>query len=436
MYQLISLKQREVFRLSATFLLCLFVAVSCKKKDTSLGASAINQDDLLNSAVVDTFFLKTFTISEDSVITSNPFYNVLGSYNDPEFGTVNAGFYTQLRLSGLNPGFGDINSIVIDSFILGLEYQGYYGDLSAQTFEVFEMTEQIHVDSAYYAFSSKTYNPTNLIVSGKEVITPNPNGSTVIGADTVSTQMRIPLKIATAQALLNEASMGTAFSSNETFQDFFKGLYIRVNNLSQGSGMGGVMYFNMNNPLSKATMYYSQGGVQKRYDYVINTECADFNKVTINNTGKKVQQVISDTITGQQEYYMQAFKSRAVVQFPGISNLSKNVVIHKAQLVLPVQYQTGSKQSPGTEISVGTRLKNGDSDFFGIGIFGVYDNSNKEYTIDLRAYFQAIVSGQIENTELILSPRQFITSVDRVVLNGLSTSNKKKPKLIVTYTEF
>jgi hypothetical protein len=430
-----SILWRKVFGFSATFLLVLFFTGGCKKKDSNLGINTIDSNELLNSAQIDTFSLTTFTIEEDSVISDNPAYAVLGSYNDPKFGTFKGSFYTQFRLSGTDPNFGDISTITIDSLILGLEYAGYYGSFTNQTLEVFEMTESIYIDSTYYSFSTKNHSVTNLVETGYETFTPDPNGITVIGADTVDTQLRIRLKNALAQQFIDEAdpSGGATFSSNENFLNYFKGLYVNVNNGSQSSGSGGVFYFNLNDPLSKLTIYYKQAGVSKTYDFLINSECADFNHVDVNNSGTNVQTVINDTISGQSEYYSQAFNSRAIIDIPGIENIPKNAIIHKAELILPIQYQTGAKYLPPNELSVSARINGVLS---GIGVFGFFDYSYKKYTIDIKNYLQAYVSGQINTTELILSPRYFINSAERVIFNGPSTINKSKPKLVVTYTEF
>lgn len=425
---------RKVFGLSATFLLALLLLVACKKKDSNLGLNTLDPNELLNSAQVDTFSLTTFTIKEDSIISDNAAYAVLGSYNDPKFGAFNANFYTQFRLSGISPNFGDISTITIDSLILGIEYAGYYGSFTNQTLEVFEMTESISIDSTYYSFTTKNHTSTNLIETGYESFTPNPNGITVIGTDTVDTQLRIRLKTALAQQFITEAASGSStFSSNDNFLNYFKGVHIKVNNGAQSSGTGGAFYFNLNDPLSKMTIYYTQDATQKKYDFLINSECADFNHVDINNTGTNVQTVINDTISGQSEFYAQAFNSRAIVRIPGIENIPKNSIIHRAELILPIQYQTGAKYLPPNEISVSARINNVLS---GIGVFGFFDYNYKKYTIDIKNYLQAYVSGQINTTELILSPRFFINSAERVVFNGPSTINKSKPKLIVTYTEF
>jgi hypothetical protein len=414
--------------------LLFFVFTSCKKKDSAAGKDLMNPEDLLNSAQVDTFTLNTFSIAEDSLISDNPAYAVLGSYNDPKFGTVNANFYTQLRLSGLNPNFGDVSTITIDSVMLGLEYAGFYGEFSSQKVEVYEMTEAINIDSVYYSFSTKTTTSTDLVEPGYGTFTPDPEGITVIGSDTVDTQLRIKLKNALGTQLINEAaSGGTNFTSNENFLSYFKGLHVRVNNASQLAGKGGVFYFNLNDPLSKMTVYYTQDGSQKTFDFLINSECADFNHVDIDNTGKPVQNVIDNPSSGQVEYYSQAFKSRAVVKMAGLKNLPTNAIIHKAELILPIQYQTGAKYLPPDELSVSAMI---NGKLSGIGVFGLYDYAFKHYTVDVRNYMQALVSGQISTDELILSPRLFITSAERVVFNGPNSNNKKKPKLVVTYTKF
>jgi hypothetical protein len=429
-----SILWRKVFGFSATFLLVLFITGGCKKKDSNLGINTIDQNELLNSSQIDTFSLTTFTIKEDSVISDNPAYAVLGSYNDPKFGTFKGSFYTQFRLSGTNPNFGDISTITIDSLILGLEYAGYYGSFTSQTLEIFEMTESIYIDSTYYSFSTKNHSVTNLVETGFETFTPDPNGITVIGADTVDTQLRIRLNTALAQQFITEAaSGGNTFASNDNFLNYFKGLHVKVNNGIQSSGTGGAFYFDLNDALSKMTIYYTQDLIQKRYDFLINSECADFNHVDVNNSGTNVQTVINDTISGQSEYYAQAFNSRAIIDIPGIENIPKNAVIHKAELILPIQYQTGAKYLPPNELSVSARINGVLS---GIGVFGFFDYSYKKYTIDIKNYLQAYVSGQINTTELILSPRFFINSAERVIFNGPSTINKSKPKLVVTYTEF
>lgn len=443
------LKWRMAFKLSATFMLALFVFTSCKKKDTSLGMSTIDQNELLNASQIDTFSINTYSELEDSIITSNPAYVLLGSYNDPKFGTNEASFYTQVRLAASKPVFGDLNTIIIDSFVLGLQYADYYGDFSSQKVEVYELNESIYKDSTYYASTTKTCFSDDL-TDPNHTIEINPIDKIVIGTDTVASQMRIYLDTNLARTLMEEAGSGTAtFDSNDNFLNYFKGLQVKVNNSYQAPGVGGIFSFDIISSQSKLTIYYRLAGVKKTYDFMLNTSCASFNSVTIDNAGKPVQNVIDNHELGKNQFYAQALKSRAVISLPGIDDLPKKSIIHEAKLYLPVEYQTGYKYDPGLQISVSTRLDDGTTDLYSIGT-ATYDEFSKQYVVDLRSYVQAISSGQrfpvtvsgttvyalIKGTDIYVNPRLFNTSATRIIFNGVNTNNKNKPKLILKYTEF
>ncbi len=169
---------RKGYVLSATFLLSLLViTTSCKKDKNLLGGNAIDQNDLLNSGGIDTFSLKTFTIERDSAVTSNPRFVLLGHYNDPEFGPFKSGFYSQVRLSGLNPDFS--GSIVIDSFVLALEYASAYGKVSTQNFHVYELDQIMYKDSTYYNFTTLNASQSLMHLDNAVSLEMNPNKITV-----------------------------------------------------------------------------------------------------------------------------------------------------------------------------------------------------------------------------------------------------------------
>ena len=418
-------------------LLLLLAVVSCKKKDSILGKDVIDPYAYLNGTTTDTFDIITTIIEEDSIITDNAANVVLGSYNDPKFGKFDASFYTQLRLAGVNPNFGDASTIVVDSFVLALEYVGYYGDLSPQTFEVYELNEDLYLDSTYYGFTNKNTKPGNLVPVGTELMTPDPFNKAVVGGDSLLPQLRIQLNTSLATALINEATSGsTTFASNESFLTFFKGLKVKTNNGTQASGTGGILYFNINSPASKATIYFTQDGVQKTYDLLINTSCADFTHVEKDITGKPLEQLLQNESLGNIEFYAQAFNFRALVKIPGLNNLKKNQLIHRANLHLPIQFQSNYRYKPGLNISVATRIKEAVQTYTNLGVLGSYDDYTKEFSVDLKQYTQAIINKDIENTGIILSPRYFINSAERIVFNGKNTINKAKPRLVVTYTTY
>tara|TARA_Y100001978_G_scaffold202028_1_gene221845 strand:- start:1505 stop:2785 length:1281 start_codon:yes stop_codon:yes gene_type:complete len=426
-----------MLRILSFFILIAISLVACKKKEYQLGSDLVDQNNILGGISTDTFDIVSYSIEEDSVISDNAANVLLGSYNDPLFGSFDASFYTQFRLAGVDPNFGDPSTIVIDSFVLGLEYLEYYGDFDPQTFEVYELQEAISIDSTYYSFSTVNHSGVNLVPFENSTITPNPLERTIIGSDTVSSQLRIYLDTNLARSLINEATSGsTTFSSNDEFLEFFKGLYITTNNPIQAQGEGAVYYFDVNDPSSKATIYFHQDTVATSYDLLINSDCADFSNVQIENSGSAVDMVIQDSTQGNQEFYAQAFKHRAALSIPGLANLPENIIIHRADLELPVQFQTGHKYQPGGNVSVATRADSSSTELLNVGVIGIYDDNNKRFNVNIREYAQAIANKTFDLTELVFSPLYFINSAERIVFNGKDTINKDQPRLVLTYTTY
>ena len=116
--------------------------------------------------------------------------------------------------------------------------------------------------------------------------------------------------------------------------------------------------------------------------------------------------------------------------------MPKNVIIHRADLILPVQFQTGNRYKPGSSVSAATKLKVSDNNYTNLGILGEFSEANKYFKVDARKYVQALVNNDVENFGVVISPRFFINSSERIVFNGKNTTNKSKPKLILTYTTY
>lgn len=436
---------RRVFGLSATFLLTFFIAFSCKKKDTLLGMNSINPDGLLAGGGVDTFSLKTFSELDDTVITKNSTLSILGSYHDPVFGKMSAAIYTQFRLPSFSPVFEPAEEIIVDSMILALRYAGFNGKSDNQIFEVYELADSIaaSTDSSYYDFSATPLKPDNWVLAGKENITMKPTTNAIVDTISVSPQLRIPLDTVKAKKFINDARNATGEFQNETnFADYFRGLCIRTNNPPQSKGTGGIGYFNLIDQDSKMIIYYRvriiNGSdttyLKKTFNFNINSSCQRYNQVVIDRSGTNVQNVLNNPALGQKEFYAQAFGTRAVIQLTSISDLPKTAIIHSAELFLPIQFQTGSSYQPGTEVTLATRFA-GDN-VLSLLSFGTYSDFRKGFVLDIRGYVQQVVAGKIANSDLYISPRQFITSADRIVFNGVETMNKVQPKLSIIYTEF
>jgi hypothetical protein len=416
----------------------VLVTVGCKKKITQLGENVIASEDLISSGGIDTFSIETSSFRTDSIQSSNRFFGILGSCNDPEFGTINSEIYTQFRLINTSPTF-DLPNITIDSVVLSLDYSGVYGSPGDQTIEVFEITdtEPLSDTATYYTTTTFQTSGTSLVVPGSEVMYLDPNAVTFVDTTQVDPQLRIHLDTNLAWQLFTEAAMNPAtFADNETFLSYFKGLKIKTNNGAQASGDGGLFYFDLNDADSKLRVYYKDNGDARIYDFVINSSCADFNHIDFNED-IDVTNVINNPSLGQSTYYAQSFRSRAIVKIPGLSSLPKNAIVHTATMVLPAQYQTGQPFEPGTELSVALFLSETDSTLISDGsTLGLYNSGSKTFNINLRNYVQRIVSGELENTGFVVSPLLFSNTMDRVVFNGPDTDKKLKPTFKITFSEF
>ncbi|MCR9172385.1 MAG: DUF4270 family protein [bacterium] len=424
--------------LSATFLLMVAVSVGCKKKNFELGQDVISGEDQITSGSIDTFSIYTSSFRTDSVISSNRFFGILGSCNDPEFGTVNSEIYTQFRIINLAPTF-DLPNITIDSVVLSMVYSGVYGSPGDQTIEVFQIddTKEFSDTTDYYPFDEFQTTGTNLVVPGTETMYLDPNAVTYVDTTLVQSQLRIQLDTNFAWQLFNEANNNPAsFADNDGFTEYFQGLKIRTNNGYQAPGEGGLFYFNLNEADSKIRIYYKSEGENRIYDLVINDVCADFNHIDFVED-MDVTSVINNPSLGQQTYYAQSFQSRGLVKIPGLDNIPSNAIVHSATLELPVQYQTGRPFEPGTELSVSLFTSSTDSTLVSDGsTIGLYSSGNKTFVINMRNYVQRIVSGEIENNGFIVSPLFFSNTMDRIVFNGPDTDKKLKPTFKITFSEF
>ncbi|WP_158276174.1 DUF4270 family protein [Brumimicrobium oceani] len=426
---------RKVVILFAAFFCLSLVFPSCKKKRNPVGSSALSSDDIMNSSVVDTFQLKTSTVEEDSIPSMDRPFNLLGSYNDEIYGKVNANFYTQLTLSGFSPDFGNLNQVAIDSVIMAFEYGGYYGDLTEQLFEVYEITDELTRDSTYLRSATSNVASQQLVptANNEGLILPDPLNGAIVGSDTLTPQLRIPLDTIFGRNLLTLAQNAT---NDDDFLQNFKGLHFKVNNGFQSAGEGTVLYLATTRAASKLTVYYASNGEKGSYDFIVNGSAVDYNHVETDYAGTRVEQVINDPSFGQEEFYAQSFSSRAKIEMSGLDSLPKDIIIHQATLELPVDYYKGSNFYPSSEVFVTTDVS-GDGNKTSIysGTASVlYSSTKKSYVIDLRKYIQNVVQGIYPNTGLFVSPKNFNTTVERIIFNGPNTQNKKKPKLSVVYT--
>jgi hypothetical protein len=435
-----SLNWRKVTILSVGFLMGILVITSCKKEESTIGDS-INPNEL-NVITTDTFTVQTYSEKLDSIPTDETSISLLGAIKDPEFGLTDCGIVSQIRLSSENPNFGDVSAITVDSVILSFVYAGrkYYGDLTNLTFEVYQINDQLNVDDDYYAFTPVTTIGSNLVKSGTETILPKPSTDVVVGSDTLSPQLRLQLETTFGDYLIANSN---EMSSNDNFTSFFKGLYVKVINTSTlQNGEGTVLYFALEDALSKMVIYYSQAGTQKTYSFNINSKCARYNKISVDRTGTPVETVLNNPTLGQERYYLQGTLIRPELRFPHIKDLNNGgrAIINKAILIVPIQDYGGDPFPPVSQLFIAKVSDKYISDFvkdYQSYNAVVYDSENKQFKFKLTREIQAILDGDTENVGVRLFPTNFFGStIERVIFNGANSSLKNKTRLEITYTKY
>jgi len=447
------IKWREAIKLSAIFFLSTLVINSCKKKeDSNLGLEIQPQGDQLSVVVEDTVQLTTYSVPSDSVQTNAVSSNtLLGSYVDPYFGKVDASVYTQIRLDGavdFTPDGGSLTDIVLDSVILYLRLNGMYGNFDAQDFEVYQITEDLDVDSKYYSTTTKTTSSLNLVASGEGTIIPDlVNDGYVNGIKTDAPILRIPLSTSDfGQPIIDQSGTGVLDGNDGTgaFMDWFKGLKIIVNNVNQSTNEGGILYVDLEDNDTKITMYFRDvvNVESLQFDLNINNKSAHFSNFDIDITNSDVAALLADSTEGEDLFFLQTMGGpKAKVSFENLQDYidSGNVVINKAELVLPTQYYVSDKYLPASELFILRTNADGKEVFlpdFSTAGGAIYDYSTASYRFDITRYVAGLFKGDYEISPMTIISNGNAVTANRVVFNGSNTSLKDKPKLVLTFSKY
>ena len=449
------ISKRKVVQLSAIFFLGLIVLNGCKKKEDGIGLNVQPQGDQLNVELIDTASIITYSIKEDSLKSDEldgP--SMLGTYVDPYFGKMDASIVSQIRLEAsvdFTLASGSLDSLVIDSVIMYLALQGSFGNLDPQTFEVYQINEDIDIDSTYYTNKLMTTTGPNLAISGP--ITADPVSIGYVGGSlTDFAILNIPLSINDFGWNIFNESGNTSLSGNDgtgEFIDWYKGLVIKANNPTQAVNDGGIFYADMVNDFSKVTIFYRDtSGTSSEhdtlsFDFNFNANCAHYNAVDIDYSNTFVDAQFNDSTFGMDVFYLQALGgTKAKINFPNLTDFidSGKVVVNKAELILPIQYNSLDNFTPSEYLFLTRVDENGDLSFLPdaseSGHGGQLNLASKNYTFNITRYINNIFAGEILNEDLTLVIGGSGITANRVILNGANSLNKEKPKLVLTYTKY
>lgn len=436
---------RKVTGLSAIFL-SMVLHTQCDKPETQIGKEIQSDEDQIGFFTTDTVSFNFKTKVADSLRVDELSQNVFGALQDAQTGSFKASIATHIRISTADVDFGDEANIVVDSLILSLVYSGSYGDTNyLLPIEVYELDQVIELDSAYYSNDNFTSLSENLVADGFVTPEHRPSLPLILGGDTLTPMVRIPLKNSLAQRFIDNSGQ-SALQDNDQFIEFFKGLYITTP-ATPAIGEGLALYFNLLHIDTKVTMYYRDQTAQDTvaFDFLINGNSARITDYTLDPSGSIASNYLMDTTLQDFGFIQSAGGMRTEVSFPYLQNLKDSLgdfSINEAILILPVAEGTEvDPTSPHSNIFITTLNEEGNevilpdqlegSTFFG----GTYNEDEKQYEIRITRWLQQVLYGSRPQNDLRIIASLSGVTANRTVLQGFGISSTK-PKLSLKISKF
>lgn len=425
-------------------------ASGCHKPDEELGLDVLPSDVTLGTVVVDTSHIVAWTIRPVPGKTSGLSRNVLGTYLDPDFGLVTTGLVAQLRLSSNNVGQNDTSTgRICDSLVLSLAYDATsfgYGNRDPQGFRVFRITEDRILDSVYHSDDVPESLPIDLLAGPRSSYAIEPFQGPVINGDTLSPQLRLPLKKELGEELLLRWG-GSELATSENFLQYFKGLLVIPNAEASVPYQQAALYFNPLSADSKLTLYYHNSSDTTSFDFIINSSSVRYS-ISRFDHDRALQPALplalQDTSLGQQHIYLQALGGlRGELRFPGLENYRNAGLgaLSKAELILPVEGSYYPLYAPPSQVFVFRKDAEGNDAAIPDQlpatnqVGGFYNATEKSYHLVITQWLQGVLDGEYPNTGLCVIPGSNGVSVNRVILAG-PENPVDRMKLRLTFTTY
>ncbi|MDP3313828.1 DUF4270 domain-containing protein [Lutibacter sp.] len=280
-----------VIKYLGIFIVLVFSTISCEKDIESIGVSLIDNNIFTSKKTA--YEVLTSTQNIERVPTNGAGQYLLGVYADNEFGSLKASIVTQLNVPVIGTNYTYGTNAGIDSVIVSIPYQvtkkdkltdgkpqfsidSIIGDTNTEfKLNVYELNTFLNTldpndptkFAIYYSDKQFQKGPTPLY-SGNFKVNPNDtvsyikrylaDGITVYKKDTIkntdkSPSIKLPLNETLIKQLFIDNASSSNFASTESFQSYFRGLYIEASVLN--SEKSHLLSLNISN--AKMTIYYS-----------------------------------------------------------------------------------------------------------------------------------------------------------------------------------
>ncbi len=427
------------------FLVGCLALFACKREPNTIGANLIGSSNNLGLVFDTTVNMVAYTVKMDSIETKNFSVYGLGKINDPDMGITRSDLVFQYNLPNNSFTWGGTTNF--DSLVLQLRFadlNAFYGDLNqVHTLKVYELNEDLSIDSSYYHSRKYVINNTEIgSWTGKFNLT---DTTTIkLGSQTfyLPPHIRIQMSNTFAQKLIQAEAAGS-FTSTTNFKKAFKG-FVVIDETDLATNKGGIAYIRLNSNVSALTAYYKDS-LEADFPIIGGSEVA---ANAISHVASPLN-LLQESFAGSHRDSLAVqslFGTKIRIELPDLINKfgDKKIAINGAEMVFTVLGDNGGFQLP-------ERLQLVASDTLGYNIFtkdlayesaayyggGLY--AGKEYRFNIARHMQYLLDEYKTGKDIhkltglfLFIPVNNPFTAARIMLDGKKDSGKIKLKL--TYT--
>ena len=334
----------NIFRRGTYILFFSLLLISC----TRIGTSELGVDDFFGKDAIDTrdtlLAVETETIVlEDSLRIYPTDLHVLGDIsNDPIFGKTSAALFLQLK-----PIFypfyikGTKDSIVVDSAVLILSYQGFYGD-SSKPVKIYvnkiDPTTPLEVGKYYASNYANAYNLRKGVTAGNPKLFDFASAKDSINDrfENARGQIRLKLNQSIAVELLKTYDSNVVYRNDTTFRNAFPGFALSTIAADNHNALIKLALLDSN---TKLALYYSTsatGSVTRdtlvsyfRFNYYASQNA---NFIQRNRAASEIASHLNGFAKDSLVYVQTSPGTMVKIKVPGLKTFG-NKIIHRAELI-------------------------------------------------------------------------------------------------------
>ena len=428
------------------FILAAMLLSFCQKQVLKDGSDLLPNSDFVSIKSIDTLSVFSYTMYDDSIRTDLPATSYLGQIYDPYFGTTNARFVTQIRLSNKWDGL----PFTTDSVKLYMYLTGKKGGGSdvVHTLNISEIDDQIYVNTPYYS-------STNVKTNGFKMT------GIRLPSLPIDTTIEISLPgngVEFGNYLIRDTTKLFYNNNLPDFRAFFKGLYFQMEPSSDPLIVSLSLVYDQTSYYNYFMLFgHDDAGAFKEYSFILDAKnqnasfnifLHDYTTATLGDKMEHRNTTYRDTLS-----YLQSLNGvYTKVVLPGLEEIKNDpsfakVAVNKARLVVPVKFnKTATDQYFATSLPqiLGLRYKTKKGNRYIVPDWniettyhtffdGKLDSTAQVYNFNIPAFVQAYLEDKSDTIKPELEIYQG-TGTRNAILGA--NKNSTPVKFEFSYTKF